>query len=201
MNKFHQQKVTIVDNYNRRSIFYHRDRRVDTDTSDYKLFYKVSDSCIMMMVRHNSGKNKNKCECVKYSGHMKNDTFVIREPEPKEEAIWFDNYKAFEQYINNKGLTEFSIIRRNNTPTLDDTIPTLWEDFKDLNKEHLKVGCWETTFVNARTGEEYSTNGDICEKYSWKDYFIWLVNDIEEMDIGELKDIRITDVCYRDKDF
>ena len=58
------------------------------------------------------------------------------------------------------------------------------------------VGCWNVTVVNKKTGEGYETQGDIHKGYTWRDFLDWLKGDMQEMDIGPLKDLSITDLEY-----
>ncbi len=194
---FHQQKYTVAQSLERKTM----GNSLNLNLVDHKYFYKVSDNRIMMAVCRNDGKNKGKYDVVYYNGVLECDTFVIRDAEPVDDPIWFDNEDLFNEFIKKEGLsnTRFTPFRtQEELPRLevDDTIPRLWEEFKELDKEHIRKGCWNAVFIDKSTDETFTTQGDICKNTSWKDYFEWLVGDIEEVIDGELSDIEIIEVYY-----
>ena len=199
---FYQQKYTIKGSLERE---YLKKGIMSYNLVDPKFFYRVSDTRIMMAICHTAGKNRGRYDVVYYNGAMDSDNlvFVIRDAEPVEAPIWFDNEALFKEFIAKEGLADArftpSPTCEKNIPVLmlDDSIPMLWEDFKELDKEHLKKDCWVAEYTDAYTDETYTTEGDIHKNTTWKDYFEWLVGDIEEV-VGEdeLSGIVITGVYY-----
>ena len=193
---FHQNKCTIAQN-----ITAIKPHCVEYDLTDHKSFYKVSESRIMMAVCHGSGKNKGKIEVVYYDGVMENEKFVIKDAEPKTTPVWFDSQALFDDFIEKEGLTSarFSPCRTmESVPELgiDDSVPKLWEEFKKLEKERIKKGCWVTEFIDKSVDEYHTAEGDICKNATWKDYFEWLIDEIETVIEGELSDIEILSIEY-----
>ncbi len=197
-NSFYQQKYTIKDGLERKDL---KIGEFTYNLVDLVLFYKVSDTRILMAVRHQAGKNRNRYEAVYYNGFTENDTFVIRDAEPDNEPIWFEDQLSFNEFIEKEGLAGAEFTPRNtaediNKLDIDDTIPRLWEDFKELDKERIKKGCWGAVFVDTSTDEVYTTEGDLHSGDTWKDYFEWLIGDIEEIIDGGLKNIMVQEVNY-----
>ena len=196
-NTLYQKSYTISEGLSRQDL---KKGIKFFNMTDLRFFYKMSDNRIMMAICRGTGKNRDKYEAVCYNGVMTDDdTFVIKDAEPIDEPIWFDDKTLFNEFLKDNGLlnAEFTPVPSSKTVpvmAIDDTIPRLWEDFRELNKGQKRKGCWVTEFTDVRTKEDYSTGGDIHKNTSWKDYFKWLIGDIEEF--CDLRDVVITDVYF-----
>ncbi len=196
-NRFHQQKLTVAYSIDRKT----RWKDKFYDYTDVKFFYKISDERIMMAVRYGSGKNRNKLECVFYNVFKKEGIFVIMDPEPTDAPIWFENQILFDKFIAENCLSsaEFATCKTSKmVPTiyLDDAIPTLWEDFRDLRKGTRRQGDLTVEFINVLNSKKFKINGVINRGQTWKDYFEWIIGSIEDMDEVKLSNIRILSVYY-----
>lgn len=197
--RFHQQKLTVAHSIERSSRWKYK----FYDLTDAKSFYKISDERIMMAVHHGLGKDRNKVECAYYNIRKECGRLVIRDPEPTEASIWFDNQILFDEFILKNGLcsAEFTTCKTSNmlpVYNIDDIIPTLWEDFKDFRKGPRKLGNWEVEFVNVKSGKKYKTQGVIAMGQTWKDYFKCIIENIKAMNAGKLSNIKITGVHYNE---
>lgn len=63
-----------------------------------------------------------------------------------------------------------------------------------------KSGCWRVYVENEYTEEGSETEGDIHDDTTWDDFFEWMVDDIQKMDIGELHELHIREIYYAGKD-
>lgn len=110
------------------------------------------------------------------------------------EIIWNkDPYYSDNQFIYvDSGYMECS-------PNLKDIL-RLQNEFFDCITEEWQVGCWDVEVWNVKTDESRVTQGDVNKETTPYDFASWLIDDIEEMTIGDLCDLKITHVEYKGKD-
>ncbi len=76
---------------------------------------------------------------------------------------------------------------------LGNTFLNLTNDIKPVN------GCYNVGISNKITGEKGETQGDITDN-SWENFFSWLLDNMEEMNIGEIQDLTIDYIEYVGKE-
>ncbi len=73
----------------------------------------------------------------------------------------------------------------------------LHKEFEKAVRGMIPVrGCYNVAVRNNVTGEEMETQGDLFSDSNWGPFFIWLLNDMAEMDIGALEDLSIKSIEY-----
>lgn len=137
------------------------------------------------------GKRTGMVTCYFIDGRYADNTFTITSVREHEKEIQFNDYETLIATLNEKrpDWSEFN-------GKVDHTINTAWYEFKKVRPRTPKVGCWDVYFTNTLTGEKYSTQGDIHKNTTWADFYNWLIGDIEEMDVGEIANIKFDEVCY-----
>ncbi len=137
------------------------------------------------------GRRKGEVTCYIHKGKYEGTTFTITKIEKGDQPAQFQSYEELIETLNNER-PDWSLFYGK----VDCTLNTIWYGFKTIKPRTPKVGCWDVYFTNALTEEHYSTQGNVHKNTTWADFFNWIVEDIEEMDVGKLSDMRFEEMCY-----